>query len=210
MARNFEKRVSQRCLGINFHTYIPVNLYPFVILLKNTIIAVPYFHLNCSGASACAILSAIFLNSSSFFLSLSLSRLRLRCRRLCFLSSRLRLRLRRRRFSGLRLRVRLLFFFFLLCCRRSRESERERERERRAGGHWSGCLDGAMFSRNDIMSFTSAARAGAAGSTAFFSSSGNAKKRENFFTLCQWVLRIRIRDPRSEIRCLFDPWIRDG
>jgi hypothetical protein len=39
-----------------------------------------------------------------------------------------------------------------------------------------------MFSRNDIMSFTSAALAGAAGSTAFFSSSGNAEKRENFFT----------------------------
>jgi hypothetical protein len=24
------------------------------------------------------------------------------------------------------------------------------------------------------------------------------------------VLRIRIRDPASGIRCLFDPWIRDG
>jgi hypothetical protein len=53
-----------------------------------------------------------------------------------------------------------------------------------------------MFSKNDIMSFTSAALAGA-GSTAFFSSSGNAKKRENVFTL---YVSVADPDPGSEIR----------
>ena len=182
-------------------------------------------YLNCSGASACAILSASFLNSSSFFLSLSLSRLRLRCCRRCFFRSPLRLRLRRRRswssWSQLRLRLR---FFFFLCCRRSRESDRgERERDReRWWWRFSGCLEGAMFSRKDIISSTSAALTTTGfttGSTVFFSSSGKAapwakkivwisKVMNNLYYLCGLfythpVFRIQIRvrtDPTSWIK----------
>jgi hypothetical protein len=40
-AQILEKLVLQKCLRINFYTYIPVNLYRYIIFFKNITIAVP-------------------------------------------------------------------------------------------------------------------------------------------------------------------------